>query len=599
MSDFERPFAVLDAAPRRPVPPRTRTLLLIALLGVAFIGGISAVAATGEHLPHPVVAVLVVSWIAVPYLVSGLIAWWRRPMSRLGPLMLAAGFVTPLSLLPFAGNAIWASVGELFEVLPAAIYLHVFLAYPTGRLRGPAERIVVVACYLTTSVLSAVKVMLGLNPSNVFVVAVQPTAAEWVERVQFAALAALLICGAVLLHLRRRVSGRSKRRIAALLVDTFGLTLVSLAVLSLGGIRPWPGIAVVQAITSLAMGLAPVVFLLGLLDLRLARADVGGLLVELDRDPTLDLKAPLARALHDPSLELAYWLADQGTWADQDGRPLVLPDADRRRSVRLIYRDHEPVAALFFDPALDDQEELLNEVSAAAGIALDNGRLRAELRARVQELKSSQVRALEAGRRERQLLERNLHDGAQQRLVGISIELGSLESQATTDPELRQRLTRTRAEVSASLAQLRDIAHGIYPAVLSGHGLAVALESLTAGAPIPVRLRVDLSGRLPEAVEVAAYYIVSEALTNVAKHARADSATVHVDRDGDLLVVEVVDDGVGGATVFGASGLRGLRDRAEVLGGRLLITNPAGGGSTVRAEIPCEWPSPTTAGSFE
>ena len=126
------------------------------------------------------------------------------------------------------------------------------------------------------------------------------------------------------------------------------------------------------------MGLAPVVFLVGLLDMRLARTDIGGLLVELDRDPTLDLQAPLARALHDPSLELAYWLPEQDTWADQYGHPIALPSGDQRRSIRLIYRNDEPVAALFFDPALDDEEELLNAVSAAAGIALENGRLEGE-----------------------------------------------------------------------------------------------------------------------------------------------------------------------------------------------------------------------------
>ena len=167
--------------------------------------------------------------------------------------------------------------------------------------------------------------MLGLHPTNIFTVTVRPEAALRVEQVQFGIICALLLCGAVLLYLRRRALGRSKRRFAALLVDSFGLALVSLAALSLGGIRPWPGIGVVQVVTSLAMGLAPVVFLIGLLDMRLARTDVGGLLVELDRDPTLDLQAPLARALHDPSLELAYWLPDQDTWADQDGRPIALP----------------------------------------------------------------------------------------------------------------------------------------------------------------------------------------------------------------------------------------------------------------------------------
>jgi len=567
--------------------PTVRALWLIGLAGVALVTWFSVLAGTSGRLPHPAVGVLVVGWVTVPYLVSGLIAWWRRPVSRLGPLMLAAGFVTPLSLLPFAKNDVLVSVGELFEVVPAAMYLHVFLAYPSGRLRGLPERLTVVSGYLATLLLTAAAIMLGRQPGNIFIVTDRPGAALRVAQVQFGLIAALLLCGAVLLYVRRRAQGRSKRRTAALLVDSFGLALVSLAALSLGGIRPWPGIGVVQAVTSLAMGLAPVVFLIGLLDLRLAHSDVGGLFVELDRDPTLDLQAPLARALHDPSLELAYWLPDQDTWADQDGHPLALPGPEQRRSIRLIYRDQQPMAALLFDPTLDDEEELLNAVSAAASIALENGRLRAELRAKLQELQTSRLRALEAGRRERQRLERNLHDGAQQRLVGITIELGSLENVATADPQLKLRLARTREEVSASLDQLRDIARGIYPAVLSGHGLAVALESLAAGAAVPVSVRVGLTERLPEPVEVAAYYIVSEALANIAKHARANTATVCVERDVDRLVVEVIDDGIGGANIFGGTGLRGLRDRAEVLGGQVLIGTPPGGGTTIRAEIPC------------
>jgi signal transduction histidine kinase len=195
---------------------------------------------------------------------------------------------------------------------------------------------------------------------------------------------------------------------------------------------------------------------------------------------------------------------------------------------------------------------------------------------------------LEAGQRERQRLERNLHDGAQQRLVGLSLELGLLGKAEHTDPETRAQLARLRAEVTQSLDELRDIARDIHPAVLTGHGLPVALTSLAARARVPVELDVDpLIERLPEAVEVAAYYTVSECLANVDKHAHADHAVVHVALDPPALVVEVVDDGTGGADTERGSGLRGLADRVEALGGRLRLWSAEGAGTRLRAEIPC------------
>jgi signal transduction histidine kinase len=194
---------------------------------------------------------------------------------------------------------------------------------------------------------------------------------------------------------------------------------------------------------------------------------------------------------------------------------------------------------------------------------------------------------LEAGQKERQRLERDLHDGAQQRLVALSLQLKLLERDLGQDASARAKLETAQREVETSLAELRDLAHGIHPAVLTGHGLAVALEQVGARAPVPVRLAVDLDGRLPEQVEVAAYYVVTESLANIAKHARATKASVEVTRTEDGIRVEIVDDGVGGADTERGSGLRGLADRVEALGGRLRIWTPAGGGTRVRAEIPC------------
>jgi signal transduction histidine kinase len=197
------------------------------------------------------------------------------------------------------------------------------------------------------------------------------------------------------------------------------------------------------------------------------------------------------------------------------------------------------------------------------------------------------VRILEAAQAERQRLERNLHDGAQQRLVALSLELGLLETQFADDAQSRQQLAQAREELACSLQELRELARGIHPAVVTGHGLAVALETLTARAPLPVRLTVDLDERLPEGHEVAAYYLVSESLANVAKHAQATAVTVDVAYADARLVVEIVDDGKGGANTDTGSGLRGLADRVEALDGQLRVWSADGSGTRVRAEIPC------------
>jgi signal transduction histidine kinase len=218
---------------------------------------------------------------------------------------------------------------------------------------------------------------------------------------------------------------------------------------------------------------------------------------------------------------------------------------------------------------------------------VENGRLQAELRARLEELRGSRARVIDAGQEERQRLERNLHDGAQQRLIALSLELSLLEQRLGDDPETTTRLKGARREIALSLEELRDVARGIHPAVLSGHGLQVALESVAARASVPVRLTVALDGRLQERLEVVAYYVVSESLTNIAKHAHATRATVDVSREDGQVVVEVVDDGIGGADTERGSGLRGLADRVEALGGRLRVWTPRGGGTRVKAEIPC------------
>jgi signal transduction histidine kinase len=296
----------------------------------------------------------------------------------------------------------------------------------------------------------------------------------------------------------------------------------------------------------------------------------------------------LRTALRDPTLEVAYWVPGYETYADLDGRAIELRTSESRATTLIDRDDGTHVAALVHDTSLRDEHELLDAVTAAGGFALENARLHAELRARLEELKGSRARIIEVGQTERQRLERDLHDGAQQRLVALSLELGLLEERFEGDPDAKAALDQTRREIMESLRELRELAHGIHPAVVTGHGLAVALKTLVARAQVPVRLTIDLDGRLPERQEVAAYYVVSESLTNVAKYASASSAAVEVRLADGRLLVEIVDDGIGGADTRRGSGLRGLADRVEALGGRLRIWSPGGGGTRVEAEIPCE-----------
>ena len=401
------------------------------------------------------------------------------------------------------------------------------------------------SAYAITLGLQVVKVVLGVNPDSVFSVLDNVAAGNVVEGVQLSLVAVCLLLGAIRLY--RRGSGASRaRRPAALVVDAFGLALVMLAALYVSGLFAWPFVEIIRLVTFAALGLAPIAFLFALLDLQLARGEVTALLVELRADPTADLQAPLARALRDPSLRLSYWLPEFAGWADQAGAPVPVPAADERRAVRLLDRDGEPMAALTFDRSLEEEHELLDAVLAAAAIALENGRLRAELRPGSPSSRGPGSACWRPDGRNA-----SGWSGPARRRPGPAGRpldgAGPDRRGPGADPVLRARLRNAKDEVQASLAELRDVAQGIYPAVLSGHGLGVALESLAAHATVPVQLRVDLDDRPPEAVEVAAYYVVSEALANIGKHSTATAAQVDVHRRGSRLSVEVSDNGAGGA----------------------------------------------------
>jgi signal transduction histidine kinase len=572
--------------------PRPALLVGIAVGGCVAAGAAILLGLTSDHLREPGVHVALQVWGLLAYVFAGVVAWWCRPESRFGPLMIVAGGVSFLSTLSSANLALPFTIGIAFDLLPAVVFLHVFLAFPSGQLRGGLERLLVGVGYVTALGLQLVGMALGgFGPDNLLAVVSEPERAYSLLKVQLVVLSGLCLTGVGLVFWRWHSEGRPQRRWTALLVESFALGLVMVAFLFLsavyGMVSGQIAFETLRRITFFTIGLAPIAFLAGLLDARLARSSIGDLFVELRSDPApSQLRNALARALRDPSLELAYWLPEYESWADFDGRPVELP-THGRRAVTVIDRGGEHVAALIHDPSLSDEPELLEAVKAAAALALENAQLNAELHARLDELRGSRARIVEATQKERQRLERNLHDGAQQRLVSMSLELTLLEARFAKEPEAKEAVDAVRRELDESLQELRELARGIHPAVVTGHGLAVALESVAARSPVPVKLDVRLQERVPEAVEVAAYYLITESLTNVAKYAGATVATVAVSRHHGELVVEVVDDGVGGADEDAGSGLRGLADRVEALDGRLRVWSPSGGGTCVRAEIPC------------
>jgi signal transduction histidine kinase len=573
--------------------PRPSALLTVALVGSAAAGASFALALSSEHVSEPGVHAGLMCWVTLTYLLAGLVAWQRRPDSRFGPLMIAAGLGALLASLSSAEAPVIYTVGIAFDLVAAVLFLHVFLAFPTGRLESAVERVVVGAAYFAALALQLVGMALGgFGPDNLLGVVDEAETAYSLLRVQLVALSVTFLAGIVLLALRRRRRHRPLRRRLALLVDSFALALLMLAVLylsaALGLVSGQLGFEILRRATLFAIGLAPLAFLAGVLQARLARGAVADLLVGLRDHPGPDaLRDALARAVRDPSLELTLWLPEFQRWAGVDGTPVELDTQPDGRAVTLIDRGGEHLAALSHDASVGDDPDLLQAVAAAAGIALENAQLHAESQARLAELRASRERIVAAGDAERRRLERNLHDGAQQRLVAVALQLQLLQRRIRGDPAAAEQLAASvSAELAESLDELRELARGLHPAVLE-HGLAPALDALASRSAIATSVSCDLGGRLPEQVELAAYFVACEALTNTAKYAGASAASVRVWRNGRAAFIEVADDGIGGADDALGSGLRGLADRVEALDGRLRVVSPAGEGTTVTAELPC------------
>jgi signal transduction histidine kinase len=500
---------------------------------------------------------LVTGWTLIG---CGLVAWLRRPESRSGALMAATGFSWFLGNFATAGVAPvdWLGAHALFVYRGPLI--HLLVTYPSGRLSSRLDRAAVVLGYAAA-----------------FVTLV------WRSEIATIVLAALLV--AVCARSYRRAVGPARRaRLLALRAAAgLGLALAGGAVARLAvpaGEANDPSLLALEAtLCALAGGL-----LAGLLSPSWERAAVTDLVVELGESRSGTLRDALAGALGDPTLEVGYWLPNEGAFVDSEGRPFALPDPGSERSVTLIEGEGAPVAALVHDAAVLDDPALREAVSSAALLAAANARLQAEVLAQVVELRESRRRILKAGDEERRRLERRLREGAEQRLERLAEQLRQARLSARTDPA-SERIDRTEAQLTRALEELRQLAHGLHPRVLSEAGLAGALASLAEQAPVPVEV-VAPAAKLPAEVEVIVYFLCSEALANVAKHASASGVSMSVTTGDGRVRVEIEDDGLGGADPSGGTGLRGLADRVEAVGGTLDVESPRGGGTRLAAEIP-------------
>jgi signal transduction histidine kinase len=500
---------------------------------------------------------LVTGWTLIA---CGLVAWSRRPESRSGALMTAIGFSW------FFGNFAASDVASVEWLGAHALYLyrgpliHLLLTYPSGRIRSRLEAAAVAVGYAAAIVTPVWRSEIATIALCGLLVAV--SARLYVQAVgplRRARLWALWAAGGLALGL----AGGAAARLAVPAGEADELALLALE-------------------ATLCAGAGAL--LAGLLTPSWQRAAVTDLVVELGESRSGTLPNQLGQALGDPTLEVGYWLPNPGVFVDSEGRPFPLPDGASERSVTMIEAEGRSIAALVHDPAVLDDPGLRDAVASAARLAAANARLQAEVRAQVAELRASRRRLVQAGDEERMRLERRLHEGTRKRLEHLAEDLRQTRLSMRSDAA-RERIERTEAQLARTLEELRELAHGLHPRVLTEAGLAGALGSLAEQAPVQVEV-VAAAGKLPAEVEAVAYFLCSEALANIAKHAFASRVLVSVTTRDRRVRIEVEDDGLGGADPVRGTGLLGLADRVEALGGTLHVQSPKGAGTRLAAEIP-------------
>lgn len=568
-----------------------RALAAVGVLGFGW--GLAYLLQALPHADEPAHAAVCVLNTAVgwSFVYVGLFVWSRTPDNRMGMLLTAVGLSWFIPLFHDADDAVLHTARLLLDdiAIPLAFML---VAFPTGRIARRPDRVVVAATWVWATGGNVAVLMLsapGTAPRRNLLSLTDSDAAhrlaELGHGLAAAALATALIVSAVA---RWRSSTPLERRELAPVIVTGNAAAAGFGMLVLTQTFSVPdAVGHAAEIGSLLLvGALAFAFLGGLVRARVIAGSAVGTLVQRLAVPVPAgrLRDVLAEALHDPSLEVAFPVAGGDQLVDARGTAVRLPEDDAR-SVTPVDRDGHVVAVMIHDPALGRHGELVRSAGAAAALALENARLEAELRARVAEVSASRARIVAAGDEARRRLERNLHDGAQQRLVSTALRLRTAREHVPAGSAAAPLIDGAMNELDAALAELRELARGIHPAVLD-RGLGPALRALLARCPLPSTLDLSAPGSLGRDLDASVYFVVSEALANAAKHSGAREVAVSVRRDDGHVEVVVVDDGVGGADPSGGTGLAGLTDRVAALGGQMRVDSRGGEGTTLRARIP-------------
>jgi signal transduction histidine kinase len=545
----------------------------------------------------PVTWIITSSAVGLSFLAAGLAAWRRWPANRLGLLFSIVGYAWWLPNVGYLPYALPFTLGNVVSSVYAASLAHLALAWPTGRLRSRFERWVVVAVYTWNTGQSVVS-MLFWNPrtngcgpgcpANLLLVdgsnSIENTFDAWSLIVSMTITFTILT---LIIRHWRTARGWSRRSMAPLMWISFAVIALSIAQTLENNLNLPDSNFALNEIGPLVLLTGPAVFVVSTLLARSARGAVGTAIVDLAPGSSpAQLRDALAIAIGDSTLQLAFRLPEGAGYADTHGQHLDLADLASGRAVTPLTETED--AVLIHDKALEHEPQLVRLTASAASLALEHSRLQAEVQAQLEQVRASRARIVEAGDSERRRLERDLHDGAQQRLVTLSLALAMARDRAAqADPDLGALIESASKEAKEAITELRELARGIHPALLTQTGLAGAVQALAERSPVPTTITEVPQQRFPAAIEATAYFVVSEALANVAKHSRASAALVTIRTLPDSLVVTVSDDGTGGATPDGGSGLRGLSDRVAAAGGRLRVDSPPGAGTCLEADIPC------------